>query len=566
LTYRLREKNGAFYVIESYLSGEEQEHRVDYTLGSRRIQHYLTTLPDGRIIVLPPSWDVARREWFHNLDIVNPEQTDRVLLQVWNKSCYSCHVSREEKRFDGDQAMYHTRWTDFGTNCERCHGPGSQHVELYQQPRSARGSAATGIVLQTRLGPQRNTMVCAQCHSLRDLVSEGYSAGADYNDYFLPILEYGQKVDADPAYWQDGRPRRFSNDAIGFWQSECYLKGGATCLDCHTDVHNPETAKIAPSGYDSDSLCTRCHGSIGQAISAHTHHAAGSAGSACVECHMPRTVFSIRTAIRDHSIGIPIPENTLRFQIPNACTECHKDRNPDWAVKQVNAWYGNSPRRQKSIRQAAAFAQARAGDRRSIGSLLDILENSAEGPLMRANAAGHLSRFSDDARVRGALMRALADPDSLVRAVAALRIKPGANDLREVVTALLRAMDDPVRTVRVGATLSLVNLGVKPASSEAFERGKQEVEARFEISKDDASSRFEAGKFYYLTANSAKAMDAFQAAAKLDPQTAVRYFLACVLAQEGKTAEARARLSEIPKLDPYYAEAQAMLKSIREKK
>jgi len=163
-------------------------------------------------------------------------------------------------------------------------------------------------------------------------------------------------------------------------------------------------------------------------------------------------------------------------------------------------------------------------------------------------------------------MRALADPDSLVRAVAALRIKPGANDLREVVTALLRAMDDPVRTVRVGATLSLVNLGVKPASSEAFERGKQEVEARFEISKDDASSRFEAGKFYYLTANSAKAMDAFQAAAKLDPQTAVRYFLACVLAQEGKTAEARARLSEIPKLDPYYAEAQAMLKSIREKK
>ncbi len=65
LTYRLRQDRGVSYVTESYLSGKEQEHRVDYTLGSRRIQHYLTTLSDGRIIVLPPSWDVSRKEWFH---------------------------------------------------------------------------------------------------------------------------------------------------------------------------------------------------------------------------------------------------------------------------------------------------------------------------------------------------------------------------------------------------------------------------------------------------------------------------------------------------------------------
>ena len=125
LTYRLRAENGSYYITESYLSGKEQQHRVDYTLGSRRIQHYLTTLPDGRIILLPPSWDVSRKEWFHNLEIVNPEETDRVLLQVWNRACYGCHVSGEEKRFDPDHATYKTHWTDFGTNCERCHGPGS---------------------------------------------------------------------------------------------------------------------------------------------------------------------------------------------------------------------------------------------------------------------------------------------------------------------------------------------------------------------------------------------------------------------------------------------------------
>ncbi len=60
--YALRQRNGAFYITESYLTGKPQEHRVEYTLGNRRIQHYLTTLADGRVIVLPPSWDILRKK------------------------------------------------------------------------------------------------------------------------------------------------------------------------------------------------------------------------------------------------------------------------------------------------------------------------------------------------------------------------------------------------------------------------------------------------------------------------------------------------------------------------
>jgi hypothetical protein len=77
-TYGLRERNGDYYITESYLTGQPQEHRVDYTLGNRRIQHYLTTLPDGRIVVLPPTWDVQRKQWFHNMDIADPDETDDV--------------------------------------------------------------------------------------------------------------------------------------------------------------------------------------------------------------------------------------------------------------------------------------------------------------------------------------------------------------------------------------------------------------------------------------------------------------------------------------------------------
>ena len=50
--YLLQHRNGKYYITESSISGKPSEHRVDYTLGSHRVQHYLTTLPDGRIVGL----------------------------------------------------------------------------------------------------------------------------------------------------------------------------------------------------------------------------------------------------------------------------------------------------------------------------------------------------------------------------------------------------------------------------------------------------------------------------------------------------------------------------------
>jgi len=560
--YALRERQGVYYITESYLSNKPQEHRVDYTLGSRRMQHYLTTLPDGRIVVLPPTWDVQRKQWFHNLDIADPDETSEIQVQIWNKGCYSCHVSQEEKNYDAAKDAYHTVWLDFGTNCERCHGPGSAHVANRSAANYKPSAVAPDIILQTRLDAARNTMVCAQCHSLRDIYATGYTAGANYYDFFLPVIEFNQPIDRDPAYWPDGRTRRFSNDAFGLWQSECFLQGGVTCVGCHTTPHEVDIDKNPQLRPDANALCTRCHTGVGNAVQAHTHHAVSSTGSSCVECHMPRTVLSIKAQIRDHSMSIPVPENTIRHGIPNACNNCHQDRDTNWTLEQMSKWY-NPRSRQKLIRRADTFAGARAGNPETVAGLLAILDKPSEGPLVRANALGYLTNFPDDPRVFPALIRSLTDPEPVVRVYAALRMNPRGPNKEPAIAALTRALSDSATTVRVGATVALVGLGIKQLPGEAgerFENAKQIFRARAELNSDDALQLLGAGKFYLLTGDPVTAIGALQTSLKLDPQIPAKYFLAYAKAQQGNIDEAKQLLETIPSTDAQYTNAQTLLK------
>jgi len=562
--YRFRAQSGVYYITESYLTGKPQEHRVQYTLGNRRIQHYLTTLPDGRIIVLPPTWDVLRKNWFHNLDIDDPEEAPGVQVQIWNKSCYSCHVSQQRKNFDGEENAYRTTWLDFGINCERCHGPGAEHAAFYANPEH-QGRPAHDVVVQTRLDAARNTAICAQCHSFRDIFVDGFAAGDEYYDHFLPILEFATAPSEDAAYWVDGRPRRFSTDAYGLWQSECYLKGKATCLDCHVVPHNTNIENNPQLRPDANALCTRCHQAIGKALTAHTHHAESSTGSSCVECHMPRTVFSIKAQIRDHSMSIPVPENTIRHQVPNACNTCHKDRDAQWAIARMNAWWGAASR-QKLMRRADAFAEARQGDPAAAPKLLAILSEPSEGALVRANAIGHLSAFQADPTVYAALERALSDPEAPVRALAVRLLNPGTARRGEAAGEFAAMLTDPAAVVRVSAAVALIGMGVRdlPGSeSGPFSNARQLFRERAALDADDAEQDAAAGRFFLMAADPAAAAAAFRAGLKLDPQIPVQYLLGGAYYEQGNMAEAKRILEAIPPGDPQYDKARRLLQRIQ---
>ena len=536
---------------------------MDYTLGSRRIQHYLTTLPDGRIVVLPPTWDVERREWIHNLDIVNPDERTPNPVQVWNSNCFGCHASGQTKGYDPVLGRYDTRWTDYGTGCERCHGPGAAHAASYSAGKPL-ASAAVAMVVPTTLTAARSTAICADCHSLRDITVPGFRAGADYFDHFTPVLEYGQSVGADPPYWADGRPRRFSNDAIGFWQSRCYLEGGATCVSCHVDPHKPDVDRNPQLARTNNETCAGCHQKITADPARHTRHAADSPGSACLACHMPRTVVSLRARMPDHTIGVPAPENTVRFGIPNACNECHQDRDANWAARTLADWYPNG-RRQVLIARAEAFTAARRREPAAIDRLARIATDPQQPPLTRANAVGYLRSFADP-RAERALVDAAAGDHPALRATAVLGL--GDPMFSQAVTPILiRALSDPSRVVRVGAALSLMNRKVTRLdgpSAPAFAQAKQDYLMRSVLLADDARVQLDTGKFHLLDQNAAAAAGAIETAMRIDQTLAgARYFLAVARLAQGRKADAITLLGQIPATDPQAAAAAALLDALR---
>ena len=331
--------------------------------------------------------------------------------------------------------------------------------------------------------------------------------------------------------------------------------------------HNTDIDKNPQLKPEVNTLCTRCHKSEGAALTAHTHHAEKSAGSSCVECHMPRSVFSIKAEIRDHAMTVPTPENTLHHAIPNACNLCHKDRDANWAMEQMNAWYGPQSR-QKMIRRADAFVGARKGDPEAVPKLLAILNEPAEGGMVRANAVGYLGNFQADPAVFRAILQTLADPEPLVRAIAARVLNPGPPYRSEAAPALAALLRDPAATVRINAAVALIGMGVRQTPGEyvePLERAKQLFRARAALNSDDAEQNMAAGRFYLLTADPESAVTAFQTSLKLDPQIPVRVLLGSAYAEQGNLDAAKRILEAIPASDSQYEKAQRLLQAIAAK-
>jgi hypothetical protein len=272
---------------------------------------------------------------------------------------------------------------------------------------------------------------------------------------------------------------------------------------------------------------------------------------------MPKTVVSIKATMRDHTIGVPAPENTVAFGIPNACTECHTDKQAAWAVSTLQQWWPRG-RRAKMVARAEAFTAARANRPEALDRLTAIVADERQGPLVQANAAGYLGRYAD-LRATTALLAAAKASHPAIRsaAISSLGLQLAA-ETAQPRKALLAALSDPQSVVRTAAIVSLIN-----SRGARFRFVGAEFAARARLHEDDAVVQRDLGLVQLLSDRFDPAADALQISIGLQPdQPSVKFLLALARLGQRRVDEARTLLKQVPPADPYFKLAQERLKQL----
>lgn len=306
--YTMYARDGRFYQRRHQLAsdGSEQnvvEKEIHYVMGSgNRARTYLHKTAGGELIQLPVGWYSERGGfWAMSPGYDRPDQVD--FRRKVDRECFFCHnayPAAAVETFPGQRELAIPGKIPEGIDCQRCHGPGRNHVQLAQSAAPP-DAIQQAVVNPARLPPERQLEVCLQCHLESTSHRLPYAIRRYGRDYFSyrpgePLADYITHFDrARKSESEEGI--EIVHSAYRLFQSACFRQssGTITCTTCHN-----------PHGQDSPvssvQACRGCHAAaLDSLVKANRH----PASNACVECHMPqrRTTDVVNAVMTDHKIA-----------------------------------------------------------------------------------------------------------------------------------------------------------------------------------------------------------------------------------------------------------------------
>jgi len=553
---RFTRRDGS-YVIETE-DGEGQRRSFDVVgvVGVRPLQQYLLSPEPGRTQAFDIAWDTERNRWYdlYPGEVLRPGDGLHWTgpYKSWEARCAECHATGFSRNYDGATRRYAPRQAEIGVGCEACHGPGEAHAAWALAPDGYDagrwpGLSAHGLTADLSASAEAEIQQCAGCHSRRESFIDGNPLpGTPYHDsYALALLR-------DGLYHADGQIEAEDYEYGSFQQAKMYSRG-VRCSDCH----EPHSIELRAEG---NAVCTQCHSPGGNDLfptlkpalyddPAHHFHETGSEGAQCRNCHMPQQVYMGVDGRRDHAFRVPRPDLSVLTGDPNACTDCHADRDAAWAAAELETRFPESTHRGPHF--STAFAAARWDPGQRAGELVEIAANGETAGIVRATALDLLAPVTDPTLAERTAPL-LADPDPLVRAAAATvqRALPPV----QRVERLLPLLRDPLRAVRIGAAKAM--LGVDPAGAPqaaiaALSAATGEWRTALLTRADFPETHLQIGGAALAGRNLQVAEAAFREAVRQDPQLVDGWVMIVrIRAVAGDGAGARAALADALAVNP----------------
>ena len=311
------------FIMEFRLKGSDtvfkRIEKVDYIIGSGQHTNSHIHNSNGYLYQMPMTFFSQKKKWdlppgFENG--FNTHFTRKIGLE-----CMSCHNALPEF-IQGSENKFNT--VPEGINCERCHGPGSIHV----QQRSTGVHVDTSkyidysIVNPGKLTIERQFDVCQRCHLQGNAVLKkgksffDFRPGmvlSDYISVFLPKYE-----DAEDAFIMASHADRLK-------QSKCFIhsfkpsvdtgslrpyKNALTCVTCH----DPHVSVKATGTEHFNNTCKTCHTSPAfPGLCSEKQEIRRKVQDNCVSCHMPRSgsIDIPHVSIHDHYIRKPVKKEDV---------------------------------------------------------------------------------------------------------------------------------------------------------------------------------------------------------------------------------------------------------------
>lgn len=350
--------NFFFTVIDQDDAKNNQTYKIDKVLGGKWDQHYETKVGDN-FFPTPLRWSVAAKDWlatsYSPADWIEADGTPdgKPLIpsalpkdKVAEAKCSNCHTTGYEFAKDQKDNVWKVKHEgELGIACEKCHGPGSKHI---QEAKNAKSKGETLVANMTTiisplkdLNSLQQTQVCSQCH--------GRATNKEIKDVAFPIgfIPGDLNISDHLMFWsysgtanKDQSKYFYSNDwAKGnrqqtqdFTKSGHFNKGDMSCLTCHSFHGKSASAQLRQ---EPQKLCTECHTNFGTAKRPNKEMFDGSpmqkAGVQCIDCHMSKIgVRSDKTAkaphqwdVASHTFMVSTPELSKNTGMRSSCIGCH---------------------------------------------------------------------------------------------------------------------------------------------------------------------------------------------------------------------------------------------------
>ena len=210
--------------------------------------------------------------------------------------CLECHATYIESRPPPSNRYSHAGFVS-GIQCEKCHGPGGEHIR--RETTKSGASSGSAILNPARFPRERQMDLCAWCHAGHGdalLASFSYKPGET-------LARYIRQPRPDP----DAPLDVHGNQVEMLRVSRCFQASEMTCLTCH-DSHASQHDLA-----EFSQRCLSCHKPDSATFSKPDHPVSNN----CIDCHMPRLetnliVFdsqgkTVRPQIRSHWIKVYAP-------------------------------------------------------------------------------------------------------------------------------------------------------------------------------------------------------------------------------------------------------------------